>query len=197
MNVRALMVGIVVSGVLTSSCASTARDTLVDIYDDDVLAVNLDETCRINARTFEATTDAYIALNGQEPSAESDLVPDYLRLSPDDWQFDPAAESFYSPTPGGRCDGVNLERDEPSTFGQDAVDSLEDTRIMACDTDKRQVEVALEAHFAVKGFDATTIAELAEFGVKDELNRWTLQLPTDATSAAPMVVATVGGPCDN
>ncbi len=197
MDVRALVIGLAVSGVLVSSCASTARDTLVDIYNDEVVASNFDEVCRIQHRTYATATDAYVAAHGTMPKSTTDLVPELLLETPEEWEFDASSDFSFAPSPGGRCDGVDLERDAPSTFGQDAVDRIDDTRDSACESDKRQVEIALEAHFVVNGYDATAIGELEEFGVKDDLNRWTLEIPADATNPVPMVVATVGGPCDN
>ncbi|MGB3737587.1 MAG: hypothetical protein WA964_21735, partial [Ilumatobacter sp.] len=77
------------------------------------------------------------------------------------------------------------------------VDSIDDSRSASCAIDKRQIETAVETHFAFNGFDATTLDELAMFGVEDEANRWILQIPADSTDQVPEVVAIVGGDCDN
>ncbi len=81
------------------------------------------------------------------------------------------------------------------SIGQNAVDAMESGSDAGCVTDKRLVETALVAHEALMGYDATTMDDLVQFGVEDELGRWTLQIPD--TDSAPTVVPTVGGPCDS
>jgi hypothetical protein len=195
MSLRALVISLAVSGVLASSCASTARDTFLEIYDEETAASSFDESCRINAVTFATATDSYVALNGTTPESAADLVPEWILETPEAWDFDPSSDSSFSPSAGGRCDGFDIDRSSPS-IGQSAVDVITDGKNAACVTNKRQIETALEAHFVVNGYDALTIDELLEFGVKNELNRWTLQVPTNGTTVVPMVVPIVGGPCD-
>jgi len=144
MGRRVLVIGFAVTaGVMASSCDSTARDTLVNIYND-----------------------------------ESESVTD------------PAG------TAGGEDSNDDASDDSPS-IGQLAVDAFDEGSDAACATDKRIVENALETHFAFNGFDATTLDELAVFGVDDEANRWTLQISADSTDQIPQVAPIAGGPCDN
>jgi hypothetical protein len=167
----------------------------LEIYDEETAASSFDESCRINAVTFAAATDAYVALNGTTPESTGDLVPEWILETPEGWNFDPSSDSSFSPSLGGRCEGFDVDRSSAS-IGQTAVDVITDGNDAACVTDKRQIETALEAHFVVNGYDASTMDELIEFGVKNEPNRWTLQAPTNGTTVVPMVVPIVGGPCD-
>lgn len=101
---------------------------------------------------------------------------------------------------GGRCEGIDIGRRSPQavdqTVGQNVIDRIDEADVAACATDKKQVETAVEIQHQLNGYDATTIVELQQFGVQDELNRWTLEIPVDGETTAPSVVAVVGGPCD-
>ena len=194
MGSRGFVIGLAVCGVLTSSCASTARDTLVDIYNDEAEAGSYDDACRVEDQTLATASDAYQAANGTSPSSMADLVPDYLREEPENWAM--AADATFIPVLGGRCENVELTDRSTPSIGQIAVDGIADGNDAACASDQRQVETALDTHFALNGYDATTMDELLQFGVEDEVNRWTLQSPTDAPNSVPMVVPIVGGPCD-
>ncbi|MGB3736803.1 MAG: hypothetical protein WA964_17720, partial [Ilumatobacter sp.] len=156
MSRRLLVIGLAATaGVLASSCASTARDTLVDIYDDEATASDVSEPCRIEALTFETATQAFVAQYGQPPTAESDLVPELVRESPENWRFDAGVATSFVPISGGRCDGYEVEPGDSPSIGQLAVDSIDDSRSASCAIDKRQIETAVETHFAFNGFDAT------------------------------------------
>lgn len=199
MGLRTLALGLAVTSALASSCASTARDTLLDIYHDGELASSSEppESCRIDARTFETATDAYVIQHGAPPAVESDLVGGYLRESPDAWQFDASVTTSYVPIADGRCDGFDVERNDPQSIGQTAVDAIVDGNSAGCVADKRLIQTALETHYVFHGYDATTLADLEEFGVGDEADRWTLQVADDDPNAVPTIVAVVGGPCDS
>lgn len=195
MGSRALAIGLAAAGLLGSSCASTARDALIDIYNDEAGATGFDDACRVEERTLATATDAYVAANGAAPTSTDDLVPDWIREEPVDWEFDAASPTSFSPVAGGRCDGVDLESTD-SSIGQKAVDRIEDANGATCATDKRQVETGLELHFALNGFDAQTIDDLLEIGVDVDPERWTLEPSADPEAQTPVVVAVVGGPCD-
>lgn len=92
------------------------------------------------------------------------------------------------------CAGNDTGGGASESIGQAAVDAIDSGRDTGCITDKRQVETALTAHYALMGYDATTMSDLLQFGVENEPDRWTLEI--DDANAAPVVVATVDGPCD-
>ncbi|MEP1126487.1 MAG: hypothetical protein ABJH68_21595 [Ilumatobacter sp.] len=143
---RFVAVGLVAVGLAASSCSSTARDTLVDVYEN-------------------------------EPSA---TVPDVV---------EPGRSEASEPT-------VGETGGQSETIGQNVIDRIDEAGDATCATDKQQVETALEIHYQLNGVDATTISELKQYGVDDELNRWTLEVPVDGSSTAPSVVPVVGGSCD-
>ena len=198
MGSRALVIGLAVTGVMASSCASSARDAFMEAYNEETVEVSLssDETCRREDRTSAVSIEAFYAQNGRFPASESEIVPDYLRETYDGWQFQPGEPPSFVPTPDGRCaDFGDTEGGSPS-IGQIAVDGINDTNGATCAIDKRVVETAVETHFAIKGFDAVSIEELTEYGVDAGLNYWTLETPATSATTAPTVVAIADGPCD-
>ena len=197
MGTRAFVIGLVVAGAMTSSCASVARDALIDVYNDEAGASGNDKVCEIQAKTLATATEAYFVANGTTPTSTSDLVPLWIREAPEEWDFDPDSALSFTPTVGGSCDGLEIAPSSSPSIGQAAVEAIEDGNVAGCVTDKRQVETAIEAHYVINGYDATTIDELREFGVENELNRWTLHTPADPANAVPIVVPVVGGPCDS
>ena len=194
MGVRTVVIGLAVSGVVASSCASTARDTLIDIYDDGTRAGSVD-ACLSDARTFEVATEAFVLAAGRPPSSESDLVPGYLREAPDQWEFDADASRSFVPTADGLCAGVDIDDTGSRTIGQNAVDRIDDARSTACTTNKLKIETALETHFAINGQDATEIGDLTEIDITGLADRWMLE-PAPESGRAPSVVPVVGGACD-
>ncbi len=143
---RFILVGLVAVGLVTSSCSSTARDTLADVYEN-------------------------------EPPA---TVP--VEVEPR--QSEPVDRA------GADTTGQN------ATIGQNVIDRIDEAGDATCATDKQQIETTLEIHYQLNGFEATTISDLKQYGVDDELNRWTLEVPADGSSTAPSVVPVVGGSCD-
>ena len=198
MGLRALVIGLAVTGVMASSCASSARDAFMEAYNEETVEVSLssDETCRREDRTSAVSIEAFYAQNGRFPASESEIVPDYLRETYDGWQFQPGEPPSFVPTPGGPCADDGIADGGPASIGQEAVESIDESRSLACSVDKRLVETAVETHFAIKGFDAVSVDELTEFGVDAGLNYWTLETPATSATTAPTVVAIADGPCD-
>ena len=199
MGRRALVIGLAVTGVLASSCSSTARDAFMEAYNEETAAINLsdDDTCRTEDRTSAVAIEAFYAQNGRFPATEAEIVPDYLLETYDGWEFQPGESPGFVPTPDGDCADYGGATDDSPSIGQIAVDGINDTNGATCAVDRRAVETAVETHFAVKGYDAVSIDELAEFGVNAELNHWTLETPVTSATTAPTVVAIPDGPCDN
>lgn len=123
----------------------------------DFVAAEVDELqaqrCRVEAKTLTVAREAYVTQFGAEPTWQ-DLVDESLVREPD-----PGAElavelvdGVVRPIAGGSCDGIDLTAPPPP--------SADD-----CATQRRTLEVAIEAFFAQNGVLPATQGDLVASGL--------------------------------
>lgn len=202
MGTRITLIGIIACAMATSSCASVARDAVVDAYEGAALDESRARACQIDAKTLATASEAFYAANGVSAQSFDDLVPSYIQAAPTNWvvpEGEPGIVSnLFSPRAGGPCDGVDLSAPthDDDSIGRIGVDAITDSRAVNCTYDQRALDVAIETYFVLNEMNPSSIDELNEFGlIEDQAERWTVS--ASETPGAPSVASPVpGGSCD-
>lgn len=186
MHVKALpaSVATLAWGVLAACGSSSPIEVIVEpgitaIRESNALA------CSSDLESLLLAVEAYTMLNVDSPTAESDLVPDYLRSES---QLYDLVDGQPAPAPGSGCP-------DPSV---DATGALPDTtanddpaRVSDCLARFKTVSVAIEAYFALNGTGAMPTEQAL---IEDGLLR-ALDEAYDVDQGG-QVVAVPGGICD-
>lgn len=158
------------------------------------------ETCAANASVLRQAIDAYTLLEGDAPTDEAALVPDYLREETTDWDIvdgeivaeNPACGSVPEVTP---LDDIVTSTvalptaDEiVATWSDDQIDGVGGTE---CAAELAEILAAAPRYAEERGVDPEGLADLVDTGYLAELPRlWTVTddelVPADGSPCTPL-----------
>lgn len=199
MRTRTTLLGLIVCGLATTSCASIARDAVVDAYENNGVEA---KACRVEAKVLSTASDAFAAENGAPPQSFEDLVPLYLDEAPPNWIVADGGvgdvADVFAALPDGPCDGIDLATpvDDDDSIGGIGIDAITGSNAFNCSYDERVLATAIETYFVLNGADPASVGDLDQFGlIDDQGERWIIE--ASANAGEPSVARPApGGACD-
>ena len=199
---RRLTASLVACGVIVLASCGGGNEIEDAVVRPGITAIEeaRSETCAANASVLRQAIDAYTLLEGEAPTDETALVPDYLREETTDWDIvdgeivaeNPACGSVPEVTP--LDDIVTSTAPLPTadeilaTWSDDQIDGVGGTE---CAAELAAILAAAPRYAEERGVDPAGLADLVDAGYLTEQPRlWTVTddelVPTDDSPCSPL-----------
>ncbi len=143
MHVRAIIVVSALGSLTLASCGSSSPAEVIVKPGITAIEQSGGLVCDADLRALETSIENYTLLNAGPPTAESDLVPDWLRSES---QLYDIVDGAIVPAAGSGCPATSAgaEIAAPAT-------TVDDRLVRTCSIQYKTLRVAIEAYYAMNG----------------------------------------------